>query len=119
MCVTLDPFQVLFMQSNEACIVCLHPIADVMMTWGECLLAWGEGQIWREKCYGGTKNGKFNLGGPGLLGGPWIMMGVPPTLDETMPKVPNVANLLGWVGVPGGHLRPFGEIQCPKGQCQP
>ena len=84
MCVTLDPFQVLFMQSNEACIVCLHPIADVMMTWGECLLAWGEGQIWREKCYGGTKNGKFNLGGPGLLGGPWIMMGVPPTLDETM-----------------------------------
>ena len=84
MCVTLDPFQVLFMQSNEACIVCLHPIADVMMTWGECLLGWGEGQIWREKCYGGTKNGKFNLGGPGLLGGPWIMMGVPPTLDETM-----------------------------------
>ena len=37
-------------------------------------------------------------------------------LKNLDPKVPNLANLSGWVEAPEGHFRPFGEIQCPKSQ---
>ena len=67
--VKLDPCQVLFMQSNEACIVCLHPIADVMMTWGECLLAWGGGTNLERKVLWGDQKWKIQLGGTWPIGG--------------------------------------------------
>ena len=51
---------------------------------GDSFLVWEELPFFEKTCSGDLNIAELNLGGSGMMGGLWIMMGVPPTTMETM-----------------------------------